>query len=102
MFVNVPTANSIEVADMVTRTIIATWPLPTNVTDNFPMALDENDHRLFIGFWSPPSLFVYNTQNGKPIANPSMPQDTDDLYYAPSSHLILASCRQGSCMQSDS
>lgn len=95
IFVNVPTANSIEVADKVTRSVIATWSLPKSTIENFPMALDEKDHRLFVGFWSAPTLFVYNTQTGKPIANLSMPQDADDLYYDPASQLILASCGQG-------
>jgi DNA-binding beta-propeller fold protein YncE len=95
IFINVPTANAIEVADKVTRTVIASWRLPTNVNDNFPMALDERDNRLFVGFWSPPTLFVYNTQTGTPIANLSMPQDADDLYYDSASHVIVASCGQG-------
>lgn len=36
IFINVPTANSIDVADKVTRTVVATWwPLPTDETENF-------------------------------------------------------------------
>lgn len=95
IFINVPTANSIEIADKATRTVIATWLLPKNTIENFPMALDEKDHRLFVGFWSAPTLYVYNTQTGRPIANLSMPQDADDIYYDPASQLILASCGQG-------
>jgi DNA-binding beta-propeller fold protein YncE len=95
IFVNVPTANSIEVVDKVNRTLLATWPL-SNATENFPMALDEKDHRLFVGFWSPPVLIVYDTDNGKLITSVSMPQDADDLFYDQASQFIFASCGQGS------
>ena len=95
IFINVPTANSIEVADKVTRTVIATWPV-SNATENFPMALDEKDHRLFVGVWNPSMLFVYDTDNGKLVASVSMPQDANNLFYDPNSHLIFASCGQGS------
>ena len=94
IFINVPTANSIEIADKVTRTVIATWSLPENTIENFPMALDEKDHRLFVGFWSPATIFVYNTQTGKPITSLAIPQDADDIYYDPASQrlpLILIS-----------
>ncbi|HZW55075.1 MAG TPA: hypothetical protein VFF30_02190 [Nitrososphaerales archaeon] len=96
IFVNVPTANSIEVVDKVTRKLIGSCPLPGNETENFPMALDEADHRLFVGFWSPSMLFVYDTQSGNVVASLAMPQDADDLFYDSNSRLILASCGRGS------
>jgi DNA-binding beta-propeller fold protein YncE len=95
IFVNVPTANSIEVVDKVNKTLLATWPL-SNATENFPMALDEKDHRLFVGFWSPSVLIVYDTNNGKIISTLNTPQDADDLYYDPFSQFIFASCGSGS------
>jgi len=95
IFVNVPTANSIEVADSLTRAVIATWPI-SNATDNFPMALDEKDHRLFVGLWSPPELFVYDTTTGKAITSVKTPLDVDDLFYDSYAHLIFGSCGQGS------
>jgi DNA-binding beta-propeller fold protein YncE len=95
IFVNVPTANSIEVADRVTRAVIATWPI-SNATENFPMALDEKDHRLFVGVWSPPALFVYDTSTGKVVTSVKTPLDDDDLFYDSNTHLIFASCGQGS------
>src|SRR3954454_12142258 len=48
LFINVPDANEIEVADLSSRSIIAKWK-NTNASSNFPMALDENNDHLFIG-----------------------------------------------------
>ena len=51
-YVNVPDANHIAVVDRVTRTVIGAWPL-NGLHSNFPMALDEADHLVFIGTRNP-------------------------------------------------
>jgi DNA-binding beta-propeller fold protein YncE len=48
IFVNVPQSNSIEVVDSQKRMISNKWTI-TNAQNNFPMALDEVNHRLFVG-----------------------------------------------------
>src|SRR5262249_14687180 len=48
IFVNVPNAGHVAVVDRRTMTIVATWPV-TEARSNYPMALDEDGHRLFIG-----------------------------------------------------
>jgi len=45
------------------------------------MALDEADHRLFIGVHVPPRLAVFDTNSGRMAAAVSNPQDSDDLYF---------------------
>src|SRR3989441_6924041 len=46
LFVNVPDKNEIEIIDAVKRTVLARWPV--SFQHNFPMALDEAHHRLFV------------------------------------------------------
>lgn len=94
IFVNVPTANAIEVVDKVKHTVVASWPL-TNITENFPMALDEKDHRLFVGFALPYVMNVYDTTTGKLLESVNISSDADDLFYDSFSHLILISCSSG-------
>jgi hypothetical protein len=48
---------------------------------NFPMALGEGDHRLFVGTRTPARLAVFDTNSGHMIAALPCVQDTDDLYY---------------------
>ena len=44
------------------------WELPNKFEENFPMALDELDHRLFIVTRTPPRLVVYDTNSGQVVA----------------------------------
>jgi DNA-binding beta-propeller fold protein YncE len=80
LFVNVPNAGQIAVLDRVKHSVIATWPMQ-EARANFPMALDEADHRLLIGCRDPAKLLVYDTQTGKVTASLPMVGDTDDLFY---------------------
>jgi hypothetical protein len=80
IFVNVPGAGQIAVVDRVKRTVAATWPV-RGAGANFPMALDEPDHRLFIGCRRPARLLVYDTHTGREVASAPIVGDTDDLFY---------------------
>jgi hypothetical protein len=80
IFVNVPKAANVTVVDRRTRTVVAKWPI-TTATANFPMALDEANHRLFIGCRKPAKLIVLDTGSGKEVASVDIVGDTDDLFY---------------------
>jgi YVTN family beta-propeller protein len=78
IYVNLPDLKQIAVINRNTHAIIR-WAL--TLEHNFPMALDEADHRLFVGTHEPARMAVYDTQSGRLIiALPSV-QDADDLYY---------------------
>jgi len=79
IFVNVPEKKEIEVIDAAKRSVLARWPV--SAENNFPMALDEADHRLFIGVWKPPQLLVFDTGAGKQVAAGEIAGKTDDLFY---------------------
>ena len=80
IFVNDPDADNITLAiDRNTRAI-AKWQLGGN-RFNFPMALDETEHRVFIGTRRPSKLVVLDTQTGRLVAAPTCAGDTDDMYY---------------------
>jgi hypothetical protein len=59
---------------------IAHWSL-SGIESNFPMALDEADHRLFVGTHQPARLAVFDTTTGRMVAALPSVQGTDDLYY---------------------
>lgn len=80
MFVNVPTADQIAVIDRGSMRVIATWPVNT-AKANFPMALDEANHRLIVGCRRPAKALVYDTTSGKEIAAFDIVGDTDDVFY---------------------
>jgi len=80
LFVNVPDKEEIEVIDVLARKVVARWPV-TSAKDNFPMALDEAHHRLFVGTRTPPRLLVFDTESGKEIASAEIAGSSDDLFY---------------------
>ncbi len=80
IFVNIPTSQKIAVVDREKRAAVTAWPVG-GATANFPMALDETHHRLFVGFRKPEKLIVFDTESGKIVAELSSPGDADDLFY---------------------
>jgi DNA-binding beta-propeller fold protein YncE len=94
VFVNVPDAKQVAAIDREKRTVTATWPM-TEFKANFPMALDEASHRVFIGCRQPARLVVLDTSTGKLLANVETSGDTDDLFYDAKRQRIYTSCGEG-------
>lgn len=94
IFVNVPTSRQVAVIDRDKSEVVATWS--TGVAfGNFPMALDESNHRLFVGCRFPARLVVLDTESGKQIAKIDISGDSDDLFYDSKRHRIYAICGAG-------
>jgi YVTN family beta-propeller protein len=90
IFVNIPDAKHIAVVDREKRSVLAKWPLE-KLEANFPMALDEANHRLFIGCRKPSKVLVLDSETGKEVAQLTISRDTDDLFYdAPSKRIYLS------------
>jgi DNA-binding beta-propeller fold protein YncE len=79
LFVNVPDKKEIEVIEVPKHTVVSRWPIAEE--NNFPMALDEEHHRLFVASWYPPQLVVFDTQSGKQIAGTEIAGPSDDLFF---------------------
>lgn len=80
IFVNVPNARHVAVIDRKQGKVIATWKTDFAFA-NFPMALDEGNHRLFVGCRLPSRLVVINTDSGEVAAKIDIPGDADDIFY---------------------
>ena len=94
IFVNVPDAHQVVVADRDKREIIAGWR-PEKLHANFPMALDEPNHRLFIGLRQVPWIFVMETAAGQLVATHPISGDIDDLFYDAKRKRLYTSCGEG-------
>jgi len=86
IFVNVPDKREIEVINGINLSVLARWPV--SAEDNFPMALDEADRRLFVGVWKPAQLLVFDTETGKQVGAGDIAGKTDDLFYDSARHRI--------------
>ena len=80
IFVNVPTAGQIAVVDRAAMKTTASWPV-TEATSNFPMALDEANHRLFVVTRNPGKLIVLDSNNGKVVTSVPAVGMVDDMSY---------------------
>jgi DNA-binding beta-propeller fold protein YncE len=80
IFVNVPEDGSVvNVIDRKTGELTK-WGL-NGVKANYPMALDEDGHRLFVVTRRPPLLMVLDTDTGKEVARVPVGGSCDDVYY---------------------
>ncbi|HEY0549264.1 MAG TPA: YncE family protein [Verrucomicrobiae bacterium] len=94
IFVNVPDAKQVAVVDRAKKSVVANWPM-TEFKGNFPMALDEANHRLFVGCRQPAQLVVLDTAAGKLVANLAISGDTDDVFYDAARKRLYISCGEG-------
>jgi hypothetical protein len=94
IFINLPEARQVLAVERMRETVPARWPME-KFQANFPMALDESNHRLFVGCRSPACLVVIDTVAGRPVADLSISGDTDDLFYDSKSKSIFISCGEG-------
>jgi DNA-binding beta-propeller fold protein YncE len=94
IFVNVPNSRHVAVIDRDKGEVVATWKTDLAV-GNFPMALDEANHRLFVGCRLPSRLVVLNTDSGDVVAKINISGDSDDVFYDSKRHRIYAICGAG-------
>jgi YVTN family beta-propeller protein len=94
IYVNLPKSRKIAVLDREKRAIIATWPVGMALA-NYPMALDEVDHRLFVITRFPARLLVFDTTTGKTVQRVPAVGDCDDVFYDQIRKRIYASGGEG-------
>ena len=94
IFVNLPDSKRVAVVDRNTRTVIANWSTPGALA-NFPMALDEQNHRLFIVCRQPAEMLVLDTASGAIVAKLPAVGDCDDVFYDADAKRLYASGGEG-------
>ncbi|MEZ0171455.1 YncE family protein [Microvirga sp. TS319] len=94
IFVNVPDAHAVEVADGGSGTVTARWPTVRS-SANFPMALDETSRQVLVVFRNPAMLTAYSMQDGVPVASARTCGDADDVFVDAKRHRVYVSCGDG-------
>jgi YVTN family beta-propeller protein len=94
IFVNLPDSRKIAVVDRNKRAIVGQWKT-SGATANFPMALDEANHRLFTVCRRPAVLLILNADSGAVVAKVLTVGDSDDVFYDPIRKRIYASGGEG-------
>src|SRR5262249_47513990 len=78
IYVNLPKSRKIAVVDREKHATTTTWGTGMALA-NYPMALDEKDHRLFVVTRFPARLLVFDTTNGKIVQKLPVVGDCDDI-----------------------
>jgi DNA-binding beta-propeller fold protein YncE len=88
IFINSPDNHYVVVADLDTNKVLAHWSNPQ--CENYPMALDESHHRIFVFCRGASRVSVIDTENGKQVASiPATPLSTsDDIFFDPSKNRL--------------
>jgi hypothetical protein len=94
IFVNVAAAAQVAVVDREKAIVTTKWRLQETEA-NFPMALDEAKHRLFVGCRKPAKLLVLDTETGKTVASVEIVGDTDDIFYDAANKRIYVAGGEG-------
>jgi DNA-binding beta-propeller fold protein YncE len=94
IYVNVPGAGHVAVIDRARGKVVATWRLD-GAARNFPMALDESGHRLFVATRLPARLIAFDTESGRQIARVAVCGDADDLFLDEAAQRIYVVCGEG-------
>jgi DNA-binding beta-propeller fold protein YncE len=89
-FINVPDARRIEVADLNTGKIVATWSFP-GLSGNFPMALGE-DGILAVVFRTPSAFVRIDRTSGHEVSRSRAGDDADDVFFDSRRQRYYVSC----------
>ena len=100
IYANTPGAGQVTVLDRERQTIEANWKL-NEAQANYPIALDQKNHRLFVGCRRPARLLVLDTATGKTVASIETGGDADDMSFDPAGGRIFLACGTGAitCVQ---
>jgi DNA-binding beta-propeller fold protein YncE len=79
IYANIATKAKVVLIDRNTHQV-TDWPLKT-AKGNYPMALDEADHRIFVVARRPARLIALDADSGATIASVPCVNDADDVYY---------------------
>jgi DNA-binding beta-propeller fold protein YncE len=86
--------DQVVVIDTDKNVVLHSYPLKL-AKKGYPLAIDETNHRLFIGCREEPVVLVMDSESGKPITTIAIPPDIDDLFYDAKHKRLYASCGAG-------
>jgi hypothetical protein len=93
VYVNVPDAAGIEVADLKANKRIAIWRFP-GVSGNFPMALGEAG-TVAVVFRAPPRFVRIESATGRELSRSAACGDADDVFFDAKRQRYYVSCGAG-------
>jgi DNA-binding beta-propeller fold protein YncE len=94
LYMNTVEPTRLVVVDTDKNEVLHRYPL-TLADRAYPMAVDEANHRLFLGCRNKPLVVVMDSETGQEAAGIAIPEDIDDLFYDAKHKRLYASCGAG-------
>ena len=92
VFVNIEDKSLVDVIDVATHKLVASWPVAPAVEPT-GMAIDLANHRLFVG--GGPNTVMIDAKTGRVIANMPICSGTDATWFDPGTKMVFSSCNGG-------
>ncbi len=94
LYLVTPSPSQLVVIDTDKNAVATTHPIKS-ASEGHPAALDEANHRVFVGCRKEPMMVVLDTETGNEVATVPIPGDVDDLFYDAATKRLYASCGEG-------
>jgi DNA-binding beta-propeller fold protein YncE len=94
LFVNTHKPSQVAVIDLEKHKVVAQYPIKS-AEANYPMALDAQGQRVFVGCRKKPCIVVLDARNGNEISVVPIPGDIDDLFYDAANKRLFGTCGAG-------
>lgn len=94
LFLCMPSPSEVVVIDTKKNQIVNRYPVK-RAGGGHPLALDESNHRIFVGCRKKPMVVVMHSESGEEVAGVAIPGDVDDLFFDAKRKRIYASCGDG-------
>ncbi len=89
-----PNPSQVVVIDTEKNQVVTTYPMKL-AGEGHPLALDEANHRAYVGCRKEPMIIVLDTETGKEISSVAIPDDIDDLFVDAKRKRLYAACSEG-------
>jgi DNA-binding beta-propeller fold protein YncE len=94
LYVNVPSTNQVVVIDTDKNEVVGMHAVK-KAKNNVPLALDEANHRLFLGCQKDPMLVIMDSESGAELGTAPIAGEADDLFFDAKRKRLYASCGEG-------
>jgi DNA-binding beta-propeller fold protein YncE len=93
LFLATPSPSQLVVIDLDKKEVVTTHPVKAGGAH--PVAVDEANHRVFVGCRKPSVVVAMDSESGKEVADVPIPDGVDDLFYDSKRKKLYASCGDG-------
>ena len=94
IFVNVPSMLHFEVIDKTKGKVVLKVKI-SGATNNFSMAVDTKNRRLFVGCQSPSKIVIFDTETCRQLTSFDCDGDPNSMYFDPKKLRLYVSCGAG-------